>query len=152
MNTFYDNFAMKTVLKNANIDDAATVSTYTDMAQRHRIAFVGEMDATPAAALLDVIKLVQATSSAGAGKKDIANAAIVDFTNVNIAGDQWILELDAIAMDFANSFQFAAVEIAADADNTDLNVSIFRVADVRYANELLNLNATDVLTNFKKVP
>ncbi len=143
---------MKVVLKNANIDDALQQSSFVDMTQRHRIAFVGEMDATPAAALLDEIRLVQATSSGGAGKKIIANAAITDFTNVNVAGDIWILELDAIGMDFENSFNFVAAELGADGDNTDLNQTVFAVADVRYASENLNLNATDVLTNFKKVP
>lgn len=152
MNTFYDNLEMVMLLAHANIDDAEQDSAYIDMSQRHRVAFVGTQEATPAAETIDVFKVVQATASAGTGKKDVTGLAITDFTNASVIGDKLILELDAIALDHANDYKFAAVTVGGSGDNTDQFYNVFAVADSRYASENLNLNATDVLTNFKKVP
>lgn len=152
MHSLVDNMFVSVVLKNANIDDATQDTAYVDCSLLHWVAFVGQMDATPAAALVDVLKIVQATDSSGTGKKDITGAALTTFTNLNIAGDKWFLELDCIGLDHDNLFKFAAVTIGGDADNTDMNQTIVAVGYPRFKSEALNLTAAEFLTNFKKTP
>lgn len=152
MHTLVDNMFCDIVLKNANIDDAIQESAYVDCSLLLWVAFFGKMDATPAAALIDVLKIVQATDSSGTGKKDVTGGALSVFTNLNIADDKWFLELDCIGLDHDNLFTFAAVSIGGDADNTDMNQTIAVVGKPRYKSEALNLTSAEYITNFKKAP
>lgn len=152
MNSLVDNMFVKVVLKNVNVDDATQDTAYVDCKNLHWVAFVGQMDATPAAETIDVIKMVQATALAGTGKKDITGLALSNFGNLNIAGDKWFLELDCIGLDFDNDFTFAAITIGGSGDNTDMNQTIVAIGKPRYKSQELNLTAAEYLTNFLKKP
>lgn len=73
---------------------------------------------------LDHVKLRQATSSAGAGAKDLTTSASGgDYdtdSKLGTAGDEVILEARAEDMDRANGFKYVQV-YASEADNTDVD-------------------------------
>jgi len=100
---------------------------------------LGAWDATDD---LDTCKLEQATSSAGAGKKDLTtsgSALNYDTANpVDAAGDTVILQCQADDLDVSNGFAFVRVYLA-EADNTGVdNVSaVYVQIDPRNASSVL---------------
>ena len=152
MNSFYDNVFVDNVFSAELIALTATPeqSAYVDMSDKHSVAFFLEQNATSAQDLENV-KLVQATDSSGTGKKDVPNATLADAAFIKAAaGQKFVLEADAVAMDHENGFTFIALEVGSSANSADLVVDCTALAMPRYASD--ELNVLDPATEFKKVP
>ena len=88
---------------------------------------------------IDVFKVVQATDSSGTGVKDVTGLALTAFTGIDTVGDVACLELDAEALDVANSFTHAAVVFSLGADTGVNNICVWYVqGQARYAHRALN--------------
>jgi hypothetical protein len=86
----------------------STTTAYLDMADVHTAEFFLAVGATDQAIAM---KLVQATSAAGAGKQDITGAAIVALAGTD-DNKQVSIEVDPYQLDFNNGFRFVAAETA----------------------------------------
>lgn len=95
---------------------------------------------------LDTCKLEQATSSAGAGKKDLTtSSATGDYdtdTPVDADGDRVFLEVKASDLDVANNFRYVRVYLAETGNTGVDNVSAVYVArKARYPHSQLPVAA-----------
>lgn len=151
MNSFYDSLYGNVVHHRvSHTSTSLQQSAYTDMSDKHSIGFFIVQEATSAQDI-EGLKLVQATDSSGTGKKALANAFLDDPALVDAAAGQvFVLEADAIAMDHENGFNFLAVEAAASATSNTLFITAFVVAYPRFLHEELNVITPS--TDFKKVP
>jgi hypothetical protein len=86
----------------------SATTAYLDMREVHTAEFFLAVGATDQAIAM---KLVQATSAAGAGKKDITGAAIVALAGTD-DNKQVSIEVDPYQLDINNSFRFVAAETA----------------------------------------
>jgi hypothetical protein len=84
----------------------STTTAYLDMAEVHTAEFFLAVGATDQAIAL---KLVQATSAAGAGKQDITGAAITALAGTD-DNKQVSIEVDPYQLDFNNGYRFVAAE------------------------------------------
>lgn len=151
MNSFYETLFVDNVASAQLINATTTERTaFVDMSLIHSIAFFLEQTATSVQDLENVA-LVQATDSSGTGKKAITNATLADAAFVNAtAGQRFVLEADAVAMDHENGFDFIALEASASATSTTLFIDCTAIGYPRYAHEELNVGTPS--TDRVKVP
>lgn len=109
MRSFHQNMKVVLVKPPAAWADATVPSAYIDMSD---YAFIVFLIFTGTMATGDTLaaKVVQATSSAGAGSKDIASAAITDLV---ITDDDALasIEVRDTALDVANDFRYVSLTI-----------------------------------------
>lgn len=109
MRTFHQNMKVVLVKPPAVWADATLPASYIDMSDYAFIVFLiftGAMNTGDTLAA----KVVQATSAAGAGSKDIASAAITD---LDIADDDAMasIEVRDTALDIENGFRYVSLTI-----------------------------------------
>lgn len=105
----------------ADLGSAIIPATYIDMTQYDRgifILYVGVTSRTTA-----TIQVVQATSSAGAGSKALANNLVS--TVVPAAGNMVAIEVGADQLDLANGFRYVALQPAVAGGTGALSAVIF---------------------------
>lgn len=93
------------LLDPGTISDGTTA--YIDMADKHTAEFFLSLGATDQTTDM---KLVQATSAAGAGVKDITGAVITQLSATN-DNKQASIEIDPYQLDFNNGFRYVAAVI-----------------------------------------
>jgi len=90
---------------------AVQVSGWLDVTTFHNLMAVVQLGTIGAAATVDA-KIQQATSNAGAGAKDVAGKAIVQFTKANTDDNkQALINLKHEDLDIANGFKFVQLSI-----------------------------------------
>lgn len=102
----------------ANPTDGTSPATYKDVSQYERFAFlrgVGVSDDTSVA-----MQVVQATSAAGAGKKNITGAVSTSVTAVGSGANNKyaIIEVEQNLLDSANGFRYVSVDHTATGGST----------------------------------
>lgn len=114
----------------ATVDpDAYTTGTFTsdyvDMGDFERLLAVVAAGTLGSSGTLNA-KLVQATSAAGAGKKDITGKAITALTEAGSDSDkQALINLKSDELDVVNSFRYVAVELTLATAGSDAAVLVF---------------------------
>lgn len=99
---------------------STVVSDYMDMSKFHRCMAVIMAGTLGSSATLDA-KLVQATTSAGAGSKDITGKSITQLTQAGTDSDkQAVINLDAAELDLDNAFDFVAISLTVAVATSDV--------------------------------
>jgi hypothetical protein len=92
----------------------AATSGWVDMRDMHRLLAVIQTGVLGTAATVDA-KLQQATSSGGAGAKDISGKAITQLVKASNDNNQATIDLLADELDVANSFRYVQLSITVGA-------------------------------------
>ena len=85
--------------------DATVLTAYISMDDKSQICFC--IDVVTAGTSVNA-KLVQATASAGTGKKDVTGKAI---TEIAVDGEKAKINITDIELDYDNGFNFVALEV-----------------------------------------
>mgnify|MGYP003393035654 CR=1 FL=1 len=156
MNSLYDNIRCDVVLETTDLATSLITTAYVDMLNYHRVLFVAHFGTISSSNAISVARLVQATASAGTGVKALGystSGAIQTFTAINQAtqttptgldvesGRKIALEANAISMDGANLFRYAAMEIQASQGTSTFNVTIVAIRIPKFCQALLNASS-----------
>jgi hypothetical protein len=110
---------------------AVQVSGWIDATTFHNYMALVQLGAIGAAATVDA-KFQQATSNAGAGAKDVAGKAIVQFTKANADDNkQAVINLKQEDLDFNNGFKWFQLSITPAVAASLIGGTVFGV-DPRY--------------------
>ena len=96
----------------------ALVSDYGDASKFNSFMAIGFAGVMGASATIDM-KLTQATSSAGAGAKDVSGKAITQLVKATDDDKQAIINLRADQLDVAGGFSFVAITFTVGAATSD---------------------------------
>lgn len=106
---------------------STVVSGYVDAADFHTLMAVIQAGTLGSSATLDA-KLVQATSAAGAGSKDITGAAITQLTQAGTDSDkQAVISTLATSLDTAGGFRFVAISMTVGTASSDAGAVLLGV-------------------------
>lgn len=124
-----DNVAVVATIDPDVTTASTVVSDYVDASKFHTLLAVIMAGTLGSSATLDA-KLVQATSSAGAGAKDITGAAITQLTQAgtDASDTQAVISLQTDALDVANDFQFVAISLTVGTATSDAGAIMLGVA------------------------
>ena len=96
----------------------AYVSDYGDASKFNSFMAIGFAGVLGASATLDM-KITQATSSAGAGAKDVTGKAITQLVKATDDDKQAIINVRADQLDVANGFSFVAITLTVGTATSD---------------------------------
>ena len=119
-----DQIALMAVLSPVSQAAATVVSTYVSMATVDSILAVLQTGVLGVAATVDA-KLVQATSAAGAGAKDITGKAITQLVKATNDNDQVMLNCRSDELDVAGGFTHVALSVTVGAAASLIAAEIF---------------------------
>lgn len=102
--------AVLATLDSASVAAGTVVSSYVSMANFHQLAAILKTGVMGASGTIDA-KLVQATSSGGAGVKDIAGKAITQIVKATGDAKQAIIEVHGSDLDVNNGYAFVALSV-----------------------------------------
>ena len=109
---FFENYVIQLVEPPKASADAVIPTTWIDISQYERFAFLRLVGATDDTAITMQVK--QGTSSTGTGTKDVTGAAI---TGTGLAGsndNKWAgVEVECRKLDLTGNFKYVAVDITA---------------------------------------
>lgn len=101
-----------------------TSGTYTDMSAYEGGVFLIEVGAMVATATLNA-QVVQATSSAGAGSKNLTNAALVEVADTG-GSKLYAIEFRTGKLDLANGFKFVGLTVVTANANVTFGTVLLR--------------------------
>lgn len=124
-----DNVAVVATIDPDVTTASTVVSDYVDASKFHTLLAVIMAGTLGTSATIDA-KLVQATSAAGAGAKDITGAAITQLTQAGTdqSDTQAVISLQTDALDVANDFQFVAISLTVGTATSDAGAILLGVA------------------------
>ena len=115
MRRFSENVFVKLAMSpRANPTDGIfpTSSTYIDVAEYSRFAFLIMVGGTDDTAV--TCQVVQATATAGTGSKNVTGAALTGTALAGTNDNKWsIIEVERNHLDITGAFQYVAVDVAA---------------------------------------
>jgi hypothetical protein len=135
MHRFFENYVIQIVEPPKASADAVLPSTWIDISQYERFAFLRVVGATDDTAITMQVK--QGTSSTGTGTKDVTGAAIVGTDLAGSNDNKWAgVEVECRKLDLDGNFHYVAVDIAATggsaSESTVLFVGINKTAPTGY--------------------
>lgn len=108
----------------ANIVDGTYPATYIDVTNFERFGFILQVGATDDTAV--TMQLVQATSAAAAGSKNITGAAITGTLLAGTNDNKWAeVEVEQRKLDLPNDFRYVAATIGATGGSATLASLLF---------------------------
>ena len=126
MRRLTENVFIKKVLAPVAVSDAVYPgsSTYNDVSQYGRFAFLVFVGATDDTSVTCQVK--QATAAAGTGSKDVSGAAITATVLAGTNDNKFaIIEVEQSHLDIANGFRYVAVDVAATGGSSTLMSILF---------------------------
>lgn len=153
MNAIFDRFKFTLIVPTVDISGTGDITTavWVDCKNFPITSFIAVRGTATDA--FDKLQVNQATDSSGTGSKAVTSLALTSFAGFDTLGDVAILELDAEAMDIANSFTFASIVYSLGADTGANNFTCFACqGQARYAFRALNARvAADAATSMIKL-
>jgi hypothetical protein len=123
---FTDRTAVLATLDPASVAASTVVTTWVPVANFHSICAVLQTGVLGASATVDA-RLRQATSSAGAGAKDITGKAITQIVKASGDNKQAVIEVRADELDSNNGFNFVALSVTVGTAASLLSASLLGV-------------------------
>lgn len=147
MHVLHQNAKLQVVLDTTDIGANSTTTKYVDMSEFGTVDFIAQqgdtLEGTPTNwnDALDTFKLVQATSAAGAGSKDISGATNTQ-SAAGSAGDIHAITINSEQLDVDNEFKFVAAVVNASGNTgVDSMTVIAAQYNPRYAHDDLTTSS-----------
>lgn len=118
-----EKIAILATIDSINAGVGTTVSTYVSLTNFHQVAALLKTGVMGAAGTIDA-KLVQATSAAGAGSKDITGKAITQIVKASGDSSQVLIEVHGSELDVNNAFAFVALSVTVGVAASQLDVTM----------------------------
>jgi hypothetical protein len=119
-----ENLYWKMIMNPGAVADATYPTSYIDVSEFGRGAFLLAIGATDDTAITMQVK--QATDTAGTGSKDVTGAAITGTVLAGANDNKWaLIELDFDHLDLSNDFDCVAVAVAATGGAASQGVAFF---------------------------
>lgn len=133
--------AVLATIDSANAGVGTIVSPYVSLANFHQVAALLKTGVMGASGTIDA-KLVQATTAAGAGSKDIAGKAVTQIVKASGDAKQVLIEVHGSELDVNGGFAFVALSVAVGTSASQLDATL--IGSVPRFASASSLNAASV--------